>query len=74
VPLTVNVHPANPPVPLAVQVLGDPIVPPPLIENVIVALGVNPLPDAVTVTPLSPCVGTSVTVGVVTVNDAVAWS
>jgi hypothetical protein len=45
-----------------------------VIVNAIVTPGENPLPDAVTVTPLSPCVGTSVTAGVVIVNDAVALS
>jgi len=73
-PLTVKVQPLNVPVPVAVQALGDPIAPLPLIENVIVVLGVNPLPDAVTVTPLGPWAGTSVSVGVVMVKVAVALS
>ena len=34
----------------------------------------NPLPDTVTVAPLGPCVGTSVTDGSVIVNVAVALS
>ncbi|MFZ0942919.1 MAG: hypothetical protein WAN54_03375 [Syntrophobacteraceae bacterium] len=42
--------------------------------NVMVELGVNPLPDAVTTTPPGPCVGTSVTDGSVIVNVAVALS
>jgi hypothetical protein len=70
----VNVQPLNVPVPVAVHALADPIVPPAVIVNAIVTPGENPLPDAVTVTPLSPCVGTSVTAGVVIVNDAVALS
>ena len=47
--------------------------PPP--PNVIVmgppvsVVGVKPLPVAVTVTPLGPCVGESVSAGVVIVND-----
>jgi hypothetical protein len=73
-PLTVNVQPLNAPVPLAVHALAEPIVPPAVIEKVIVTPGVNPLPDAVTVTPLSPWVGTSVIAGTVTKNDAVALS
>ena len=69
-----NVQPLNVPVPVAVHALADPIVPPAVIVNAIVTPGENPLPDAVTVTPLGPCVGTSVTAGVVIVNDAVALS
>jgi hypothetical protein len=69
----VNVQPLNVPVPVAVHTLADPIVPPAVIVNVIVTPGVNPLPDAITVTPLGPCVGASVT-GVVIVNVAVALS
>ncbi|HEY1197804.1 MAG TPA: hypothetical protein VGG32_03655, partial [Thermoplasmata archaeon] len=68
-----NVQPLNVPVPVAVHTLADPIVPPAVIVNVIVTPGVNPLPDAITVTPLGPCVGASVT-GVVIVNVAVALS
>jgi hypothetical protein len=70
----VNVQPLNVPVAVAVHALGDPITPLPLMVNATVAPGVNPLPDAVTVTPLGPWVGTSVTVGVVMVNVAVALS
>ena len=70
-----NVQPLNVPVPVAVHALADPIVPPAVIVNAIVTPGENPLPDAVTVTPLSPCVGASVSVGVVTVNAPVAvWA
>ena len=69
-----NVQPLNVPVPVAVHALGVPIVPLPLIVNVIVTPGVNPLPDAVTVTPLGPCAGTSVIIGGSIVNDAVAVS
>ena len=67
-------QPLNVPVPVAVHALATPIDPPVVIVNAIVTPGVNPLPDAVTVTPLGPCVGTSVTAGVVIVNDAVAVS
>jgi hypothetical protein len=73
-PLTVNVQPLIVPVPVAVHALAAPIVPPAEIVNVIVTPGVKPLPDTVTVTPLRPCVGTSVVAGVVTVKDAVALS
>ena len=73
-PLTVNVQPLIVPVPVAVHALADPIVPPAEIVNVIVTPGVKPLPDTVTVAPLGPCVGTSATAGVVTVNVAVALS
>ncbi len=73
-PLTVKVQPLKVPVPVAVHALAAPIVPPAEIVNAIVTPGVNPLPEAVTVTPLSPCVGTSVSDGVVIVNDAAAWS
>jgi hypothetical protein len=54
--------------------IADPIVPPVVIVNVIVTLGVNPLPDAVTVSPLGPWVGASVTAWILMVNDAVALS
>ncbi len=67
-------QPLNVPVPVAVHALADPIVPPEVIVNVMVELGVNPLPDAVTTTPPGPCVGTSVTDGSVIVNVAVALS
>lgn len=70
-PLTVNVQSLKVPVVPEAHELADPIVPPPEIVNVIVTSAVNPLPDAVTVTPLSPCVGVRVTAGVVTVNVAV---
>ena len=73
-PLTVKVQPLKVPVPVAVHALAAPTVPPAEIVNAIVTPGVNPLPDAVTVTPLSPCVGTSVVAGVVMVNVAVALS
>lgn len=73
-PLTVNVQPLYVPVPDAVHALTDPIDPPRLIEIVIVTPGVNPAPDAVTATPLGPCVGLGVSDRVVTVNAAVAWS
>ncbi len=49
-----NEQPLNEPVPSAVHELAEPIVPLPLIVNPIVTPGVNPLPDAVTVTPLGP--------------------
>ncbi len=71
-PVTVNVQPLNVPVPVPVHALAAPIVPPAEIVKTIVAPGVNPLPEAVTVTPVNPCVGTSVTVGIVTVNVPVA--
>ncbi len=54
--------------------IGEPIPPLPPIVNVTVTPGVNPLPDAVTVTPLGPCAGTSVSVGTVIVNGAVPLS
>ena len=74
-PLTVNVQSLNvPAVGSVVHELADPITPLPSIVNVTVTPGVNPLPDAVTVTPLGPCVGDSVTAGVVIVNPAVALS
>ncbi len=73
-PLTVNVQPLNVPAPVALHELADPIVPPAVIVNVIATPGVNPLPDAVTVTPLGPCVGVSEITGVVIVNGAVALS
>ncbi len=73
-PLTVNVQPLIVPVPVAEHALAAPIVPPAEIVNVIVTPGVKPLPDTVTVAPLGPCVGTSATAGVVTVNVAVALS
>ncbi len=74
-PLTVNVQPLNvPTVGSVVQETSDPIAPPPSMVKVTVTPGVNPLPDAVTVTPLGPCVGDSVTVGVVIANPAVALS
>jgi hypothetical protein len=73
-PVTVKVQPVNVPVPVAVQTLAPPIAPPAEIVNVIVTPGVNPLPDAVTVTPLGPWVGTSAVAGVVTVYVAVALS
>ncbi|MGD0588659.1 MAG: hypothetical protein ABSA63_07725 [Thermoplasmata archaeon] len=73
-PLIVNEQPLYAPVPVAEHELADPIVPPVVIVNVIVTSGVNPLPDAATVTPLSPCVGVSANVGMVTVNVPVAAS
>ena len=71
-PLTVNVQPLNVPVPVTVHELADPIVPPAVIMTAIVTPGVNPLPDAVTVTPLSPCVGMSVNTRGVTENAPIA--
>jgi hypothetical protein len=44
------------------------IVPPVLIDVVMVALGVNPVPVTPTDTPLGPCVGESRIAGVVTWN------
>ena len=73
-PLTVNVQSLNEPVPSAAHELADGIVAPPLIVNVIVTSGVNPLPEAVTVTPRGPWTGSSVSVGIVIVNGAVARS
>jgi hypothetical protein len=70
----VKVQPLNPPDPLAVQALADPIVPLPLIVNEIVAPGEKPLPEAVTVAPLGPWTGESDSPGAVTVNIAVAVS
>jgi hypothetical protein len=54
--------------------LGEPIVPPPLLEKVIETLGVNPVPEAVIVTPLGPCVGDRTSAGVVISKEAVALS
>jgi hypothetical protein len=62
----VNVQPLIVPVELTVHVLTDPSDPPALIENEMVTPGVNPLPEAVTVVPLGPLSGLSVSVGVVT--------
>ena len=50
------------------------IVAPPEIIVAIVAPGVNPVPVAVTVDPVGPWVGASVSVGVVIVNECVAVS
>jgi len=47
---------------------------PELIVVVIVLLGVNPVPETATLTPLSPWVGERVIAGVVIVNSAVALS
>lgn len=76
-PLTVNSHPLPPNVPVADAVHGGvngTIVPPAEIVNDIVTPGVNPLPEAVTPTPVGPCAGVSVIVGGRIVNDDVAWS
>jgi hypothetical protein len=72
VPVIVTVQ-LNVPVPDTVAPHA-PIVAPAPIVVVTVLPGVNPVPDTTTDTPLGPCVGTSVTVGVVTVNDAVPLS
>jgi hypothetical protein len=54
----VNVQPLKPPSvgpeSAVEQALGEPIVPPALMVKVIDTLGVKPLPDAVTVTPVRP--------------------
>ena len=49
-----NVHPLNAPAPFVEHALADPSVPPALIVNATVTLGVNPVPDAVTVMPVGP--------------------
>jgi hypothetical protein len=72
VPVTVTVQ-LNVPVPDTVAPHA-PIVAPAPIVVVTVLPGVNPVPDTTTDTPLGPCVGTSVTAGMVTVNVAVALS
>ena len=69
-----NVHPLKLPVPDVVHALADPIDPRPLIANVIAVETENPLPDAVSVAPLGPCVGLKVSVGVVILYWAVALS
>ena len=69
-PFIVNVHPLNAPVAFVMHKLGEPIDPLPLIENVIVMSGVNPVPDTFSVAPLGPCVSVSEIAGVVMVNPA----
>ena len=71
-PVTVNVHPLKLPVAEVEHGLTEPIVAP--LVNVIVVNVVNPVPDAVSVAPLGPCVGLKVSVGVVIVYEAVAAS
>jgi hypothetical protein len=71
-PLTVNVQPPKAPAPFAVHELTEPSDPPPVIENVIVTPPSNPVPEAVTSTPVGPWVGESVNAGVVIVNGAEA--
>ncbi len=74
-PVTMNVQSLNVPTIASVgHEAADPMCPLPSIVNVIVPPGVNPLPDAVTVTPLGPWVGTSVSAGTVIVNGAVPRS
>ena len=51
-----------------------PSVPLPLIINVIVTPGLNPVPDTTAETPVGPWLGVSVIVGVVIVNDCCAVS
>jgi hypothetical protein len=72
----VNVQPLKPPSvgpeSAVEQALGEPIVPPALMVKVIDTLGVKPLPDAVTVTPVRPWVGVRTSAGVVTVNGTEA--
>ncbi len=67
-----NVHPLNVPLPLTVHVGPGVSVAPPLIVNATVTPAVNPPPDAVTVTPLSPSVGESASVVVADVRVNVA--
>lgn len=62
-------------VPVAETVAVQPeIVAPALMEALIEAPGVNPVPDRVTVAPLGPCVGATETAGAVTRKDEVAAS
>ena len=73
VPAIVTVQ-LNVPVPETVATQLVAIVAPEPIDVVTVILGVNPLPEIVTVAPLGPCIGVSVTAGVVIVKGAVALS
>ena len=49
-------------------------VPPALIDSEMVALGLNPVPETTVESPVGPCVGLSVTAGLVTVNVPLALS
>ena len=84
-PVAVTVYGVTDAVPLIVTVqlkvpVADTVAPqlvivaPELIVVATVLPGVNPVPDTVTNTPVGPCVGMRVIVGVVTVNVALAWS
>ena len=63
-------------VPVAVTVAPQlPVnVPPALIDSEMVALGLNPVPETTVESPVGPCVGLSVTAGLVTVNVPLATS
>jgi hypothetical protein len=62
-------------VPVALTVASQPVTlaPLPMVVATVVP-GVNPAPVTVTETPLGPCPGAIVTLGVVRVNEAVALS
>jgi hypothetical protein len=68
VPPTVKVQLVKLPLAVVMQALGDPTVPDPLSVKPMLFPGVNPVPEAVTRTPLGPRTGDGVIAGVVTVN------
>lgn len=71
-PLTENVQPSKAPVGDVVHAVADEMVPPLLMENWMLELTVNPLPDAVTVAPVAPEVGSIDNEGIVTAKVPLA--
>ena len=71
-PFTENVQPSKAPVDDVVHAVADEMVPPLLMENWMLESTVNPLPDAVTVAPVAPEVGSIDNEGIVTVKVPLA--